>query len=137
MGVLKPILSEFSYKNTYQYLIKPDFQFGNIDYRVGIVFSLYNATSDSWNFITQILTMTKFLNTYRGAEIYEVEEFDSSEVVKMGSKLIAKAMLPDQQNMKVDFAEEAATQEKAREKIKKAIDRYLDEHDIDKFEMKN
>lgn len=81
--------------------------------------------------------MTKFLNTYRGAKIYEIEEFDSSEVQKMGSKLIAKAILPDQKNMKIDFAEEAATQEKAREKIKKAIDRYLDEHDIDKFETKN
>lgn len=79
--------------------------------------------------------MTKFLGTYRGAAVYEVEVFDSSEGEKMGSKLIAKAMLPDQQNMQVDFSEEAATQEKAREKIKKTIDRYLAEHDIKQFEI--
>lgn len=79
--------------------------------------------------------MTKFLGTYRGAAVYEVEEFDSSEGQKMGSKLIAKAMLPDQNNMKVDFAEAAATQEKAREKIKKTIDQYLDEHDMNQFEI--
>lgn len=79
--------------------------------------------------------MTKFLGVYRGAAVYEVEEFDSSEGEKMGSKLIAKAMLPDQKNMRVDFAEEAATQEKAREKIKKTINQYLADHNMDQFEI--
>jgi hypothetical protein len=79
--------------------------------------------------------MTKFLGTYRGAAVYEIEAFDSSEGEKIGAKLIAKAMLPDQQNMQVDFAEEAATQEKAQEKIKKAIDRYLDEHEMNQFKI--
>lgn len=79
--------------------------------------------------------MTKFLGVYRGATIYEVEQFESSEGKKIGSKILAKAMLPDRPNMKVDFVEEAESQEKAREKIKKAIDKCLDEHDMDQFEI--
>lgn len=79
--------------------------------------------------------MTTFLGKYRGAALYEVKEFDSSEGQKMGSKLIAKATLPDPKNMKVDFVEEAATLEQAREKMEKAIDRYLDEHNINQFEI--
>lgn len=79
--------------------------------------------------------MTKFLGVYRGAAIYEVEQFESSEGQKMGSKILAKAMLSDQPNMKVDFVEEAESQDKAREKIKKTIDKYLDVHDMDQFEI--
>lgn len=79
--------------------------------------------------------MTKFLGEYRGAAVYEVEEFESSEGQKVGSKIVAKAMFPGQQNMKVDFVEEAGTQQKAREKIKKAIDRYLEEQNINQFEI--
>lgn len=63
--------------------------------------------------------MTKFLGVYRGAAIYEVEQFESSEGQKLGSKILAKAMLPDQPNMKADFVEEAESQEKALKKIKK------------------
>lgn len=79
--------------------------------------------------------MTKFLGEYRGAAVYEVEEFESSEGQKMGSKIVAKGIIPGQQNMKVDFVEEADTEEQAREKIKNAIDRYLDEHDMNQFEI--
>lgn len=77
--------------------------------------------------------MTTFLGLYRGAAIYEVGAVDPSEGETLGSKLIAKAMIPDQENMKVDFIEEAATQQEAQEKIKKAIDKYLADHDMDKF----
>ena len=79
--------------------------------------------------------MTKFLGVYRGAAIYEVEQFESSEGQKIGSKLLAKAMLPDQPNMQVDFVEEAESQKKARQKIKNVIDKYLDEHDMNQFEI--
>ncbi|SMO69045.1 hypothetical protein [Fodinibius sediminis] len=78
--------------------------------------------------------MTKFLGIYRGAEIYEIDEFDPSEGEKVGSRVIAKAMLPEQQNMKVDFSVEAGTREKAQEKIQKTIDHYLEKYDIGEFE---
>lgn len=80
-----------------------------------------------------IFSMTTFLGMYRGAAIYEVSEVDPSEGEMLGSKVIAKALIPDQENMKVDFIEDAATQQKAVEKIKKAIDKYLADHDMDKF----
>lgn len=79
--------------------------------------------------------MTKFLGVYRGAAIYEIEEFDSSEGEKMGCKILAKALLSGQQNMKVDFVEEAETEEKARKKIKAAIDRYLEKHNMENFKI--
>lgn len=81
-----------------------------------------------------VFRMTTLLSTYRGAAIYEVEEFDSSEGQKVSSKLMAKAVHPAKQNMHVDFVEVATTPEKAYEKIKTAIDRFLDEHDMDQFE---
>lgn len=77
--------------------------------------------------------MTTFLGLYRGAALYEVSEVDPSEGKTLGSKLIAKAMVPEQENLKVDFIEEAATQQEAFEKIKKAIDTYLADHNMNKF----
>lgn len=77
--------------------------------------------------------MTTFLGLYRGAALYEVGGIAPSEGETLGSKVIAKAMVPEQENMKVDFIEEAATQQEAQKKIKKAIDTYLADHDMDKF----
>ncbi|SHG52476.1 hypothetical protein SAMN05443144_13221 [Fodinibius roseus] len=79
--------------------------------------------------------MTKFLGVYRGSAIYEIEEFDTTEGEKMGCKILAKALLSDQQNIQVDFVEEAETEEKAREKIKVAIDRYLKKHNMQSFKI--
>lgn len=76
--------------------------------------------------------MMKFLGIYRGAAIYEVD-LDPSEGRKLGSKVIAKAMIPAPKNMKVDFVKEAGDQQEALEKIKKTIDRYLDKHELEKF----
>lgn len=77
--------------------------------------------------------MTRFLGRYRGAAIYEIEEFDSSEGQKLGSKVLAKAMTPDLKNMKVDFIEEGANQLDALDKIKKDIDQFLAEHEMETF----
>lgn len=77
--------------------------------------------------------MTKFLSIYRGAAVYEIEKFDSAEGEKMDVKIIAKAMTPNLKNMKVDFVQEASTREKALEKVKKDIDRFLDEQNMDQF----
>ncbi|NGP88975.1 hypothetical protein [Fodinibius halophilus] len=78
--------------------------------------------------------MTKFLGTYRGAAVYEVEQFDPSEGEKVDVKLIANGFHPGQQNMKVDFAEEATSVKDAQEKIETAIDRYLEEYGLNQLE---
>lgn len=49
----------------------------------------------------------------------------------------AEGWLPEPENMKVDFAEEAENQEKAVKKIKAKIDRYLDKHKIEEFVFEN
>lgn len=77
--------------------------------------------------------MTTFLGQYRGAKIYEIEEFDPSEGKKMEVKILAKAVSPDQENLKVDFTGKASNQKKAIEKVKKAIDHFLQEHGIEEF----
>lgn len=77
--------------------------------------------------------MTKFLGQYRGATIYEIEEFDSSEGQKMGSKIVAKAKTPGLENMKIDFIEEASNQLEAIDKVKNDIDRFLQEHEMEEF----
>lgn len=77
--------------------------------------------------------MTTFLGLYRGALFYEISGIDPSEGETLGSKVIAKAMIPNQENLKVDFIEEAATREVTLEKIKKVIDQFLEDHDIDEF----
>lgn len=77
--------------------------------------------------------MKTSLGLYREAAIY-AEKIDPSKGRLLGSKVIAEAFIPGHENLKVDFIEEAATQEEALKKIKKAIDTYLASHDIDKFE---
>lgn len=77
--------------------------------------------------------MTKFLGVYRGAAMYEIEEFEASKGQKVGTKILAKAIIPDTENLKIDFGAEASNQKKALEKVKKDIDRFLDEHNMDEF----
>ncbi|MBN2731870.1 MAG: hypothetical protein JXR26_05505 [Balneolaceae bacterium] len=77
--------------------------------------------------------MTKFLGVYRGAAMYEIEEFEASKGQKVGTKILAKAMPPDTENLKIDFVAEASNQKEALRKIKKEINRFLDEHNMDEF----
>lgn len=77
--------------------------------------------------------MTKFLGVYRGAAMYEIEEFEASKGQKVGTKILAKAMTPDAENLKIDFVAEASNQKKALKKVKKDIDQFLEEHDLDRF----
>lgn len=51
----------------------------------------------------------------------------------LGNKFIAKAIIPGHENLKVDFIEEATTQELALDQIKNVIDKYLAEHQKDTF----
>lgn len=77
------------------------------------------------------------LNTYRGAEIFEVNPLDESEAQILGCKVIAEGRLPEPKNMKVDFMEEAENQKRALKGIKKKIDRYLDKHRIREFVLED
>lgn len=77
--------------------------------------------------------MIKFLGLYRGAAIYEVDDFEPEEYLKDGSRIIAKAMTPELNNKSVEFVEQAADLEMARSKIEHAIDEYLSDNDMDRF----
>lgn len=78
--------------------------------------------------------MTKtFLGIYRGATVYEVNEFKAADGVKLNSKVLAKAQVPGSGNLVVDFVATAPSREQALDKVKADIDRYLEEHDIDAF----
>lgn len=74
--------------------------------------------------------MKSFIKTYRGADIYEVEKVDESEGKKLGVKLLAKVSMPQQKNLKSDFIQKADDMEQALEKVERAIDDYLSEHEI-------
>lgn len=78
--------------------------------------------------------MTKPLEMYRGVAIYEVTQPKISDEEILGSKVIAKVVNTDQENLQIDFKEEAANREEAVIKIKKKIDHYLDKNDLKKFE---
>lgn len=77
--------------------------------------------------------MNNFLERYRGAKIYESEVVDPTKGRKLRAKVVAKAIIPGQQNLKVDFIERAPEVPEAVARIKKAIDRYLEEHEFDTF----
>lgn len=81
--------------------------------------------------------MDKFLGTYRGAALYEITGERESEGQLLGSKVKAEGMLPEPENMKVDFFEEAENQKVAMKKLIKAIDHYLDDHELNKFVFEN
>lgn len=70
---------------------------------------------------------------YRGASISEVKLTNVSQDQLFTFKVKAEGILPDPENMKVDFVEEAQKRDQAIKKIKEQIDRYLDKHKIEKF----
>ncbi len=73
------------------------------------------------------------LETYRGAAIYEVNPTSMSEDQLLMYKVRAEGLLPEPDNLKVDFTEEAQNSEQALQQIKERIDQYLDKHEIEKF----
>ncbi|MGM0588289.1 MAG: hypothetical protein ACQETE_07750 [Bacteroidota bacterium] len=77
--------------------------------------------------------MTTFLHLYKGAAIYEVEEFEDTEGEAFSVKLIAKAKHPERENMKVNFTGEGATREQAAEHLQREIDNYLVEHQLEEL----
>lgn len=81
--------------------------------------------------------MKEFIEEYRSVALFEVKEFNSSEGKKLGAKVVAKAFIPDLENMKVDFAEEAENQSQALKAMKRSIDCYLKQHDLKKLKQNN
>ncbi|MEL7833416.1 hypothetical protein [Fodinibius sp. Rm-B-1B1-1] len=77
--------------------------------------------------------MKKDIGTYRGTRLYEADQVNAAEGQALNVKIVGEGVHPDQQNMKVDFVAEASSRDEGVHQIKKKIDRYLDEHDIQKF----
>lgn len=75
-----------------------------------------------------------YLETYRGAAIYSVGDIDPSEGELLYKRVQAKGVLPAKENMEVDFIEEAEDQQAAIRQLRKTIDEFLDEHDLQSFE---
>lgn len=75
----------------------------------------------------------EFLDTYRGAKIYEVNPVNQSEGQKIEFKVKAEGVLPDTDNIKVDFIEEAGIREQAVKAVKLKIDHYLDKQGVKQF----
>lgn len=81
--------------------------------------------------------MTQFISFYKGASLFEVHAVKPSEGEAMDSKIIAKAVSPEQENMRIEFTATAGSQEKALQRIRKTIDDYLTEHETDSFKKKS
>lgn len=77
--------------------------------------------------------MITFLGVYRGAAVYEYDGTDSAEGQKQGSKVVAKAMTSDLDNLNVVFVEEGDTTDMARDMIKRTIDHYLENNHLEHF----
>lgn len=80
-----------------------------------------------------ITIMRKYIKEYRGARIYEASHIDESIGKPMGIQLFAKAKLPKEGQLSVDFIEKADTREKAMTQLEHDIDDYLQEHALDSF----
>jgi hypothetical protein len=77
--------------------------------------------------------MMKFLGVYRGAALYEYDEIEELEGKRATIKIVAKAMTTQNDNLSVTFVKQEPNEESARKAIKKTIDHYLEEHNMDQF----
>lgn len=77
--------------------------------------------------------MRKFIKTYRGAKIFEASLIDENLGKPMEVQLFAKAILPGNGNLNVDFIEKADTRKKAISQLEQDIDNYLEEHQFESF----
>lgn len=78
----------------------------------------------------------KFLGIHRGAAMYRILEDDGELDGKViQEKVRAEAVHPRQKNLKVDFVAEGINQKEAVKNLIKKIDNYLDEHELDEFDL--
>lgn len=77
--------------------------------------------------------MKKFIETYRGAHIFELHLEKKVESMEVDCLLVAQATLPEAKNLKADFKEHAPSLEQGLIHIKKDIDRFLKERGISRF----
>lgn len=80
--------------------------------------------------------MSKYLGTYRGADLYEADESYSSKDKLLQSKVWAYGVHPRMKNLKVDFIQEGPNRYKALRKLIEQIDHYLELHEFEEFESK-
>lgn len=81
--------------------------------------------------------MKKFVETYRGAEIFEDHGVTHSEGEEMGKRLTSTGFVPGSPNLHTDFMEEGATLKAALKKMHASIDQYLKKHSLHHFEAKD
>lgn len=74
--------------------------------------------------------MKEFIGTYRGSEIFEVDPLEGRQPAY---KVVAKARIPGQKNLQVDFIEEGENKNSTVKKLQKNIDRYLEKHRLKRF----
>lgn len=77
--------------------------------------------------------MHTFLGNYKGVSLYEVEEFNREDGQQIQSKIIAQALIPGQENMKVDLTETATSRQGALKKMEQEIDRLREARGITSF----
>lgn len=74
-----------------------------------------------------------YLETYRGADIYQKGKLDPALYQVINLKLIAKGQMPNPGNLLIHFDAEASSKNEALRKIKTEIDDYLSEHHLHKL----
>ena len=77
--------------------------------------------------------MKNFIETYRGTDIYESNSISKKEGKELGKRLTSHAVVPGLSHLHTEFIEEADTMSTAMEKMHKAIDRYLLDHELNHF----
>lgn len=80
-----------------------------------------------------IIIMKKFVNHYNGAEIYEVSETDEAGVQQLNHRIVAKAILPGNGNLSVNFIQQSNNREQAIQHVQHEIDHYWEEHNLDEL----
>ena len=77
--------------------------------------------------------MKKFIETYKGADIYEVRSIADNEGEEIEKRLTTNAVIPGSPNLHTDLMEDGETLEAAIVKMHAAIDRYLSQHQLHHF----
>ncbi|WP_409029513.1 hypothetical protein [Gracilimonas sediminicola] len=76
----------------------------------------------------------KYLEVYKGTVIFEDDSITLPEGCFVNQKLIAQALVPGHQNLKVSFSSISGSKQTAILKIRDKIDDYLQSHHLDRLE---
>lgn len=76
----------------------------------------------------------KYLEVYKGTVIFEDDSLPLPDGCFINKKLIAKALAPGHQNLKISFSTISGSKKTALIKIRKKIDDFLDSHHLNRLE---